>query len=405
MKKLTLLLLVSAHLVISAQKADVDNLRLDYNYANLPNQNIEVSNRTFFISTTGTNSQNVVNLPQTLRLYGWENVAEPKNAALEIKFTVRGMDFGLANNSNRKVETKDKDGKVTGTTFYYKVSVNNTGRSELYVYGPENSYANYLQNLKRQEKAKDNKKEQKKMQEEANNPFLSKVNKKVVESNGGTKPLSFRGDMSRQYFYSTNEHLTAEKASKEYSDNARREARNHENQYLNDLPSIVESQLNNEYGFTPGRARLAFKKLSSDKHPEFTMFKNATDAMKVILDKTRYNLPIDEVAEDLEPILDYFTKLEKKLKRSGNKDDRRLRMAALYNLAQLYYILDQHENAIITCNAMVEDDLERREAEDMIKRSEETFRKLTFFDMKTRRLVPINERDRLDEIGKEVLIP
>jgi hypothetical protein len=346
MKKLTLLLLVSTHLVISAQKADVDNLRLDYNYANLPNQNIEASNRTFFISTTGTNSQNVVNLPQTLRLYGWVNVAEPKNAALEIKFTVRGMDFGLANNSNRKVETKDKDGKVTGTTFYYKVSVNNTGRSELYVYGPENSYANYLQSLKRQEKAKDNKKEQKKMQEEANNPFLSKVNKKVVESNGGTKPLAFRGDMSRQYFYSTNEHLTAEKASKEYSDNARRESRNHENQYLNDLPSIVESQLNSEYGFTPGRARLAFKKLSSDKHPEFTMFKNATDAMKVILDKTRYNLPIDEVTEDLEPILDYFSKLEKKLKRSGSKDDRRLRMAALYNIAQLYYILDQHENPL-----------------------------------------------------------
>jgi len=405
MKKLTILLLVALNLNAKAQKADIDNLKLDYNYANLPNNNIDATKRKFFISTTGSNAQNVVNLPQTLRLYGWESVNDPKLATIEVKLAVKGVDYGLAVNSNRKVENKDKEGKVTGTTVYYKVSVTNSGRSELFVYGPQNSYPNYVQSLKKQEKAKDNKKEQKKMQEEANNPFLSNVNKKVTETNVGTKPLAFRSDMNRDFNYTTNEHTTAEKATKEYADNARRETRNHENQYLNELPTKVENLLNSEYGFTPGRTRMTFKQLDTDKHPEFRMFKNATDAMKVILDKTRYNLPIDEVTDDLEPILDYFGKLEKKLKRSSNKDDRRLRMAALYNLAQLYFVLDQHENAIITCNAMVEDDLERREAEDMIKRSEETFRKLTFFDLKSRRLIPLNELDRQDEIGKEVLIP
>ena len=405
MKKLTLIILVLICIKLHGQKADVDNIRFEYNYANLPDQYIEPSTRRFFITTTGTNAQNVVNLPQTLRLYGWESVNDPKKAAIEIKIAVRGMDFGLANNTNRKVETKDKDGKVTATTVYYKVSVTNTGRSEISIYGPDNSYSEYLRSSAKLEKAKDNKKEQKKMQEEASNPFLNSVSKKVNESSGGLKLPAYWGDLNQSYYYSTAEYTSADKASKEYSDNGSRTARNHENQYLNDLPAKIEGFLYSRYGFTPGRTRLIFKKLDSESHPEYNMFKNATDAIKVILSKTRYNIPIDEVAENLQPIITYFSKLETKLKRSSDKNDRRLRAAALYNIAQLNFVLDQHEEAIITCNTMVEEDLEKGDAKNMIRRSEDTFKKLAFFNMKTRRLIPVSSLDKKDEIGTEVTEP
>jgi len=390
---------------IFGQKADVDNIRFEYNYANLPDQYIEPENRRFFITTTGTNAQNVVNLPQTLRLYGWESVNDPKKSAIEIKFAVKGMDFGLSNNTNRKVETKDKDGKVTGTTIYYQVNVTNTGKSEITIYGPDNSYTEHLINMRKQEKAVINKKEQKKMQEEASNPFLSGVNKKVKETGGDLKLLAYNGDLNKSFFYATAEHITADKASKEYSDNAGRTARNHENEYLNELPAKIESFLNTRYGFTPIRSRIVFKKLDTESHPEYNMFKNATDAIKIIVAKTRYNMPVDDVAEDMQPIVDYFKKLENKLKRSSDKNDRRLRAAALFNIAQLYFVTDQHENAIITCNTMIEADLEKGDARDMIRRSEDTFKKLTFFNMKTRHIIPVSSLDKKDEVGNEVTEP
>jgi hypothetical protein len=388
---------------VYSQKVDIDNHKVTFHYANLPEYYVPETKRKISISTTGTNAVNVLNLPQSLRLYGWDVVSNKNDASIDIKLLVRGMSFGQAQNNSRKEEKKDDKGNVVSTTTYYKVSTTNEGRADYNIYGVADSYKEMVKNKKEEIKKKDDKKEQQKKQEEANNPFLNKVNKKVSETSSGVKPVLFQNNMNQTFNYTTNEYTSSEAASKEYNNNANRETRNHESRYLDELPNRFEDLLNRTFGFAPVRQNVSFKKLDSDKHPEYTMFKNATDAIKIIVQKMRYNQPIDEVVSDIEPLVEYFLSLSNRLKRSNDKNDKKLRGAALYNYALLKYVTDEHEDCIIACNDLIASDIEKGDAKDLKNNAEQIARKLVFFNMKTRHIVPLTDLDRKDDVGREIV--
>jgi hypothetical protein len=385
------------------QKVDIDNHGLGYHYAKLPQYNVDPTKRKLFVATTGSNALGVTNLPQSLRLFGWDVVPTSKEAEIDVKLHVKGMSFGKPQYSSRKEEKKDDKGNVISTTTYYKVSVTNEGQADLNIYGLADSYKKFLDDKKQLEKKKDDKKAEKKRQEEANNPFLSNVNKRVSESKTGTKPTLINTNLNTTYHYSTNEYTSSEAANKEFYTNANRESVNHENNFLNKLPESFENYLNNTFGFIPARHTVNFKWLDSDKHPEFNMFSNALKALKIILEKSRYNLPVEEIAADSKSISEYFFNLNDKLRRSTDKNDKKLRGAALYNYALLAYILDDHESCITACNELIEADIEKGDAKDLKDNSEKTAKQLVFFGMKSRHIVPITELDKKSETGKELI--
>ena len=255
---------------------------------------------------------------------------------------------------------------------------------------------------KKNEKEKDEKKEA-----PADNPFLKNVDTTSAADDtdvegSSVKTRAYVIDISQNYEFSTKEYTSSRDANTEWNNASESHYSNSWNAYKDDIVKQASSRLNSMYAYRPVKERLRFKRLDSDKHPEFSTFDNATKAMEVILTKTRYNQNIDQIEKDLEPILDYFNKLATKLELSKEKADKRLRGAAWYNLAQAYYCLDQHDKAIEIGNKIIASEYEENTGKRFIKNSEEMKKKLAFHKMSSRHIVPKNDEEAKEAEGETI---
>ncbi len=70
--------------------------------------------------------------------------------------------------------------------------------------------------------------------------------------------------------------------------------------------------------------------------------------------------PIDQIKEQLKPAIDYFEKIKRKYT-STSKHDRKIRYASYYNLAVLYYYLDDPQMMMKEANGLVLNDFDTRD--------------------------------------------
>lgn len=79
--------------------------------------------------------------------------------------------------------------------------------------------------------------------------------------------------------------------------------------------------------------------LDSKKHPEYQAHRQAFLTVNEVMFSVSADKPLNGVREQLQPAIDYFEGLKKKYV-STNKHDRKLRYSSYFNLAVLYYYLD-----------------------------------------------------------------
>ncbi|MBK8634934.1 MAG: hypothetical protein IPN72_15740 [Saprospiraceae bacterium] len=190
---------------------------------------------------------------------------------------------------------------------------------------------------------------------------------------------------------------------KEFYLNAESKFSEHGSTFLRNIESRVNNHLNELYGFKPMRKNARFKKLDSKDHPEYKNYNNAMQAVKVIFGKMRYNQAIDDITQDLQPIIAYFDGIANKLARSQDKNDKKLRAATYYNLAQIYYYLDQHDKVIEIGEQIIDSKHDEGDGKDFIKNANKIMDQLYFLNMKNRHIVPTNEADKKDEVGEDDL--
>ena len=404
------------------QKADIDNYWVDISTAILPDNKVAPENRTFSIRINGDADYTGADVTDNVRVFGWKKTDE--NPYLELVADVGSFTKGSPSTSSRRVDNTDKNGKVTSSTTYYKVTANNYNRGKLYVKGAKNSYREMLKNeedmkkkaekekkeMEKKEKEKDKKKESKEekaKREMENNPFLKNVETAVAEvpdaaeaKTDAAKDVAYEFSLDNSYEYQTRESTSSVAASKEYSDNSYSAFLQHKEAYKRDLASLINNNMNYYYGYRPVKEVVKFKRLDSEDHPEFNMFDNATKAMKVILEKMRYNQSIDQIKKDLEPIIGYFNSVAMKLKSSDQKHEKRLRAACYYNLAQLYYYLDEHDKVIEIGNAIIQSKHDEDDGEMFIEKAEIMKKALAFHDMKSRHVDMANKDESTEELGE-----
>ncbi len=394
------LCLISLTFVIG-QKADMDPHYISISLTHLPANYISPEKRTYSVTSYGNYRYTGKHNDDQINLYGWERVE--KDATIQIKPNVMNFVAGRGTSQSSKVENKDKDGKVTSTTYSYWYTAENSGNGNLYIYGPKNE-------LPIATKKSDKPKEMTKKEKEAsNNPFLKSVDTKDAitrrddtnMSGGSTLPLAYSSSLSQTFSYSTAKHAKTTDAYKEFSSNIDRVTADHEDSFLKGINSSVNNNINALYGYTPvTQGYVKFKKLDTDKHPEHNMYKNATEALKTIFAKMRYNRDTKEIEQDLEPIIDYFNSVVEKYDDKDDKGQRRLKAATMYNLARTYQYLDQHDKAILIAKQMITQKLEEGDAEDIIKECEEIKRQLAFHNMASRHIIPQNADQEKDETGE-----
>lgn len=377
------------------QKVDIDNFWVYISCLDFPVNYVPIENRTFTIKLSGDPSFIARDKIELINLYGWSKV--DKRSSMDVKVNIAGFVAGSPNPSKRVEEKKDKDGKVISNTTYYRISLNNTGRGDIRIYGPK-------EEMNKTGKAKDEKKIIKKQKEEAANPFLKNVDTKDDGSYSGDinsdKALAYTENLDYTFTYQTREYLTADEAQKEYAANAQIQIKNHENQYRNDFPGRVTRFINHHYGYKPAKYNVKFKRLDSEDHPEYTMFDNATKALKTIFAKMRYNRPETQIEKDLMPVIEYFEGITKKNSSGRDKHAKNLRGAAYYNLARIYQYLDKHDRVMEIGQAIISTGHDEDEGENFIKESQEIKRKLDFHQMKSRHISPQNKDQEQEDEGE-----
>ncbi len=401
---------------VKAQKVDIDNFNVEVKYANLPDNYTHPSERSYSLFVDGAINGSRGNLRNQIRIFGWT----PENddvSDLNATIVLKNMTAGRALPSNRTEEKKDKDGKVISRTTYYKYGVTNTGNARLVIYGPKNSYDYYKDARKdaqkqREKEEKEKEKARKKgerVKAEEENPFLKSVNTQVQEVEEVTRvnktgrTLAYDIDLGESFIYNTGEYATPTAAEKEFYLNAESKFSEHGSTFLRNIESRVNNHLNELYGFKPMRKNARFKKLDSKDHPEYKNYNNAMQAVKVIFGKMRYNQAIDDITQDLQPVIAYFDGIATKLARSQDKNDKKLRAATYYNLAQIYYYLDQHDKVIEIGEQIIDSKHDEGDGKDFIKNANKIMDQLYFLNMKNRHIVPTNEADKKDEVGEDDL--
>jgi hypothetical protein len=401
MKFLNIFLIPAFLFITSAaytQKVDIDNFRIYINKASLPSNYIPSEKRKYSLNVTGTGNDGTIE--NNVFIAGWDQVNE--NPTLEIAINLDPLVMGNSTSRTEKEEKKDKDGKVLSTTTYYIVSSTNSGRGSMKILGPKNEMPRKLSKKQEEKQAK---KEQEEKAKRESNPFLKNVdasntNDETMTDAKSNKQLAYRVSLDHSYTYSSSKNTSSTNATREWQNNSRGQYENHRNQFVKDAIGSANSTLIAAYGYEPYTHWVKFKELDSEKHPEFTMYDNATTALKAIFKDMRYNKPNEEIEQNLKPIIQYFDDVTKKYTKD-DKYEKRLRAATMYNLVKIFQYLDRHDKAIEICNQMITLDLEKGDAEDLKEDSEKIKMELAFHNMTSRHIIPKNDRDRQDRLGEK----
>jgi len=100
--------------------------------------------------------------------------------------------------------------------------------------------------------------------------------------------------------------------------------------------------------------------LDSKKHPEYQAHRQAFLTINEVLFSINANKPLDGIREQLKPAIDYFESIKRGYT-STNKHDRKLRYASYFNLAVLYYYLDDPQAMQKEASGLILNDFDARD--------------------------------------------
>lgn len=413
MKNLSLIIsILFFGMIMNAQKVDIDNTHFYISLLDLPDNYTPIEYRTYNVKT---NYSNLIpqDLGESLVLYGWDRVEKDGNITVII--TGERMYRGDPQLKSRIEETKDKNGKVTSSKTYYWYESKNTGYGSMKVYGEKDSFREFMYQkqkaAKAEEKAakaKENDKKKKKTEEtQEDNPFLKNVDKNGsgdansdVEVNIN-KRLAYNFSLNQEYDHSTSSYTSSTIAYKEFNERSTDYFQSDINAYRNNVKNMASGILNDAYGYRPVKNYVTFKRLDSEKHPEYKTFDNAMKAMQVIFSKMRYNIPKDEVENDLKPIIEYFSDLARKPINEKEKNEKKLRYAAYYNLAQIYLYLDRFADVNGIADLIIKSEYKEKTGTRFKESANNLQEELIFHKMASRHLQPLNLPEK-DDLGDEI---
>ncbi len=122
----------------------------------------------------------------------------------------------------------------------------------------------------------------------------------------------------------------------------------------------LSANLTNDFGYNEVTLNDYMWIVSSRKHPEYNDHRKAFQQMNTVLFGMNANTPITGMREQLKPVIDYFEKIKKNYN-STSRHDRKIRYASFFNLAVLYYYLDDPQMMMQQANGLVLNDFDAKD--------------------------------------------
>ena len=300
-KMLVLLTILASTLSLTAQKVDLDPWRFAYAYTRLPAKPLPEAYQTYnvMVQSTGStrNTMPDEQVASMVDLYGWKRV--DAKGHITIRIMLDNLIIEKSDVVERYEEKKDKDGKVTGRTYYYKPTIIYSFQSsgDARDYKGASVYAN-----------------------------------------------TFDGRQNRRTWTGTE--TTSSKEAYDYMNNNRAAIRdNLLRDCVRSAMTQMNASLNFDYGFTPVNGMDLVYLLDVKKHPENDKHLVVVKALKGDMAGMRADIPMDKIAETFKPLMVY---LEESIKRydKDEKGDKKMRYAALYAMGKIAYWLDDPDATI-----------------------------------------------------------
>jgi hypothetical protein len=317
-KKIFILFLFSLPFYLSAQKSvDLDAYHFSVKYRSLPAIQIDSTYHTYNVEVETTKLMdpllNEMEPGNSVRIEGWRKL--PEGGHLSVKVKLGDLIPGDVSVKERVVTTKTGNGLLTGSkTFYYEEVV--------YTFEAEAVITDY------------------KEMHIMDQPLASRSYKKVYHSpEFAFKPLA------EGYFLVNSLAVTKE---------LYRESVNQAMQYL-------DERLTANFGFDEVTAEDKMWVIGSRKHPEYDEWRQAIRQINDVLFDMNASTPITHARQDLQPAINYFEKIKRDYS-SSSRHDRKIRYGSYYNLAVLYYYLDDPQAMMKEANGLELNDFDSNDA-------------------------------------------
>lgn len=129
---------------------------------------------------------------------------------------------------------------------------------------------------------------------------------------------------------------------------------------VNRAMHYLSNRITDNFGFGEVTVNDVMWIVGSKKHPEYAAHRDAFRQLTEVLFSMNANQSIDGARAQLKPVIDYFESMKEKYT-STNKHDRKMRYASYFNLAVLYYYLDDPQAMMKQATGLVLNDYDVRD--------------------------------------------
>lgn len=302
--------------LIAQKKVDLDRFYFTTQYRSLPKMKTDSTYRTYNVVVEGTKLMQAflqdVYPEKTIQLEGWRKL--PERGHLTIKVNLEDILPESYSIKERIESIKNNRGQVTGTRTLYYQEVVYTFAATAHI---NDHIGIHIMDM----------------------ALANREHKQLYKS-----PEFAIRVMAEGYFLLNSLNITSDLY------------RN----CVNRAAHLLNDRINDNFGYREVTVKDQMWIVGSRKHPQYTAHRQAFQQLSEILFSMSAAKPIDDKREQLKPVIEYFEKI-KKTYTSSKKHDRKIRYASYYNLAVLYYYLDDPQMMMKEASGLVLNDFDVRD--------------------------------------------
>jgi hypothetical protein len=322
-KKLYFFAFLLFPIALVAQKSvDLDRYRFSVQFRSLPELRLDSTYRTYNVEAEGTKMMQPflqdMSPEKTVLLEGWRKL--PQDGHITIKVKLGDLLPESVSVKERAENIKNRNGQITGTRIYYRQEV-------VYSFDASATLTDY------------------KGMHIMDQQLANRTYKQVYQS-----PEFAIKQLAEGYFVLNSLAVTKEL----YRD------------CVNRAMHYLSERITNNFGFSETTANDFMWIIDSRKHPEYAAHRQAFQQMNEILFSMNANSSIEGAREQLKPVIAYFEKIKKKYP-STTRHDRKIRYASYFNLAVLYYYLDDPQAMMKEANGLELNDYDAKDAKGFVQ--------------------------------------
>ncbi|MEQ1676645.1 MAG: hypothetical protein ABL876_08095 [Chitinophagaceae bacterium] len=130
---------------------------------------------------------------------------------------------------------------------------------------------------------------------------------------------------------------------------------------VNSSMHYLSEQLNDNFGFSEVSVKDMMWIIGNRKHPEYAAHRQAFQQFNEAIFSMTASSPLDDTREKMKPVIAYFESIKKNYP-STSKHDRKIRYASYYNLAVIYYYLDDPQRMMAEAKGLELNDFDAKDA-------------------------------------------